>query len=202
MTSNETHIPLFPLNTFLLPGEKMPLHIFEPRYKQLFDEAKAEGYTFGLPFDVKGTTLTLVSQCKLLRVTRNYRSGESDVIVEAIGIAELVKFERTFPGKMYPGGLIKERTDFNLNRPVSNGLISLFKEFIAIKNNLDSATDLAVDNRLSYIASELNMDNSDKIKLLMTPSHEQREKILINNIRYLNLLFVQENSVEKGLILN
>jgi Lon protease-like protein len=28
-------VPLFPLGTVLLPGASLPLHIFEPRYRQL-----------------------------------------------------------------------------------------------------------------------------------------------------------------------
>src|SRR5262249_16961297 len=28
-------VPLFPLSTVLLPGASLPLHIFEPRYRQL-----------------------------------------------------------------------------------------------------------------------------------------------------------------------
>ena len=31
-------LPLFPLNTVLFPGVALPLHVFEPRYRTLFDE--------------------------------------------------------------------------------------------------------------------------------------------------------------------
>ena len=34
-------LPLFPLNTVLFPGQLLPLHIFEPRYRDLFREARA-----------------------------------------------------------------------------------------------------------------------------------------------------------------
>jgi Lon protease-like protein len=35
-------LPLFPLNTPLVPGLVLPLHIFEPRYRQLVEELLAE----------------------------------------------------------------------------------------------------------------------------------------------------------------
>jgi len=35
-------LPLFPLNTVLVPGLVMPLHIFEPRYRELVEELLAE----------------------------------------------------------------------------------------------------------------------------------------------------------------
>ncbi len=31
-------IPIFPLSIVVFPGEKVHLHIFEPRYKQLINE--------------------------------------------------------------------------------------------------------------------------------------------------------------------
>ena len=67
-----THIvglPLFPLHTVLFPGQLLPLHIFEPRYRLMITECLAGKSTFGVvliregaetgaeatPFDV-GTT--------------------------------------------------------------------------------------------------------------------------------------------------
>jgi len=70
--SSVTHIvglPLFPLHTVLFPGQLLPLHIFEPRYRLMVTECLAGQSTFGVvliqegaevgdeatPFDV-GTT--------------------------------------------------------------------------------------------------------------------------------------------------
>ena len=41
-------IGLFPLGIVLLPGERVPLHIFEPRYKELINECLALGTEFGI----------------------------------------------------------------------------------------------------------------------------------------------------------
>jgi len=38
-----TRLPLFPLGTVLVPGEVLPLSIFEPRYRQLVDDLLAVG---------------------------------------------------------------------------------------------------------------------------------------------------------------
>jgi uncharacterized protein len=52
-------IPVFPLNAVLLPGMAMPLHIFEPRYRQLVtDVQRGSGpAAFGIVALRKGTTL-------------------------------------------------------------------------------------------------------------------------------------------------
>jgi Lon protease-like protein len=47
---NETMetLALFPLNTVLFPGQLLPLHIFEPRYKQMIGECIQHGRPFGV----------------------------------------------------------------------------------------------------------------------------------------------------------
>ncbi len=42
------HLPIFPLPLVLLPNELLPLHIFEPRYRQMLDDIKTEDNFFGV----------------------------------------------------------------------------------------------------------------------------------------------------------
>jgi Lon protease-like protein len=65
-------LPLFPLRTVLFPGQALPLHIFEPRYRQMIADCLRTDRTFGvvliregeevgeaaLPYEV-GTTATI-----------------------------------------------------------------------------------------------------------------------------------------------
>src|SRR5947209_5611244 len=41
-------LPLFPLHTVLFPGMALPLHIFEPRYRQMIDDCLNNGSSFGV----------------------------------------------------------------------------------------------------------------------------------------------------------
>ena len=41
-------LPLFPLNTVLFPGMLLPLHIFEPRYRQMISRCVEHGNPFGV----------------------------------------------------------------------------------------------------------------------------------------------------------
>jgi Lon protease-like protein len=41
-------LPLFPLHTVLFPGMVLPLHIFEPRYRQMIGECIKDGKPFGV----------------------------------------------------------------------------------------------------------------------------------------------------------
>ena len=48
-------IPLFPLQSVFFPGETVPLHIFEERYKQLINDCQNESLTFGIPVFINNT---------------------------------------------------------------------------------------------------------------------------------------------------
>src|SRR5947209_3476725 len=41
-------LPLFPLNVVLFPGTVLPLHIFEPRYRQMIMDCQREDKSFGI----------------------------------------------------------------------------------------------------------------------------------------------------------
>lgn len=43
-----TEIPLFPLGTVLFPGMPIPLHIFEPHYRQMMHEHGGDTFPFGV----------------------------------------------------------------------------------------------------------------------------------------------------------
>src|ERR1044071_6003956 len=45
-----TELPLFPLPIVLFPGVPLPLHIFEPRYRQMLEDIGQTNNLFGLSY--------------------------------------------------------------------------------------------------------------------------------------------------------
>ena len=45
---NSLRLPLFPLSLVLFPGTTVPLHLFEPRYRQLLKDVEAGDRRFGI----------------------------------------------------------------------------------------------------------------------------------------------------------
>jgi len=66
-------IGLFPLQLVLLPTERVPLHIFEPRYKELIGECLEEGLEFGLVLEDEDGRRDVGTQAAVVEV------AESDV---------------------------------------------------------------------------------------------------------------------------
>ncbi len=64
-------IPLFPLNVVLLPGADLPLHIFEPRYREMVRRCLDDKSEFGMLLAITGQQALLDQNPLLARSIKN-----------------------------------------------------------------------------------------------------------------------------------
>jgi Lon protease-like protein len=72
-------LPLFPLQTVLLPGTPLPLHIFEPRYREMFAELLEEDGEFGVVLAREQGILRTGCTAEVVEVAKRYEDGRLDV---------------------------------------------------------------------------------------------------------------------------
>src|SRR5207253_4783538 len=77
-----TEIGLFPLALVLLPTERVPLHIFEPRYKELIGECLAEDREFGLVLEDDTGRRDVGTRAGVIEVLQVFDDGRMNVVVE------------------------------------------------------------------------------------------------------------------------
>ncbi len=99
-------LPLLPLKSIFFPGETVPLHIFEDRYKQLVRDCRKEAITFGIPVYIDGKIAYGV-EVQLVEVVNIYDSGEMDVVCVARQVFKVMAFVNEAEGKMYPSGKVE-----------------------------------------------------------------------------------------------
>jgi Lon protease-like protein len=79
-------LPLFPLPLVLFPGAPLPLHIFEPRYRELLADCRAGDGRFGIILTTGGPERALpagrVGCVAELRDVRMLPDGRANVLVE------------------------------------------------------------------------------------------------------------------------
>ncbi len=75
-------LPLFPLNVVLLPGTPLPLHIFEPRYKEMIGECRANDAPFGVIRATDEGIADIGCTAEIVTVTKEYSDGRLDLIAE------------------------------------------------------------------------------------------------------------------------
>ncbi len=75
-------IGLFPLPIVLLPTERVPLHIFEPRYQELIAECLDEEREFGLVFADDDGMREIGTRAAVLEVLERFPDGRLNIVVE------------------------------------------------------------------------------------------------------------------------
>lgn len=182
-------IPMFPINILPLPGELVPLHIFEPRYQELLADAEADDIKFGIYFNHAINIERIGSLMKLESVIRKHPGGESDIIVKCYDLFTMEKMFRSYRSKEYAAGDVN-LWKTNQHEPVTSKLDDLFREYL-LKRNIVRPESFF--NPFS-VAVELNLDTTDRYDFLLTTGKE-REAFLIQRIRYqLHLLDQEERS--------
>src|SRR5437868_7142108 len=73
-------IPLFPLNVVLLPGKLLPLHIFEPRYKQMIGAVVNQREPFGVVRVHENGIARVGCTAIVVRVIKTYEDGRMDIL--------------------------------------------------------------------------------------------------------------------------
>jgi Lon protease-like protein len=77
-----SELGLFPLNLVLLPGEQAPLHVFEPRYRELIGECLEEDGEFGLVLADDEGLREIGTRAGVVEVLERFEEGQLNVVVE------------------------------------------------------------------------------------------------------------------------
>jgi Lon protease-like protein len=174
-------LPLFPLDIVLFPGAPLPLHIFEPRYKEMIAECLEQKRPFGM-VRVKENALAAVGcSAAVLNVIKTYEDGRLDIAAEGRQRFEIATLnqERTF---------LQGEVTFFEDEPSPVGqaqkttLIELHEQLFAILGqNVEIEPDAP---SLSFqLASELPVDLDFKQALLEMKSEAERIETLTEYYR-------------------
>ena len=75
-------IGLFPLGMVLLPTERVPLHIFEPRYQELIGECLDTDEEFGLVYADENGVREIGTLARVTEVLERFDDGRLSILVE------------------------------------------------------------------------------------------------------------------------
>jgi uncharacterized protein len=192
-------LAMFPLKTFLLPGEEIPLKIFEPRYIQLITDSEITKMRFGIPY-IEGDIITNYgSEVELLSIIAKNSLNEMVVLVKCIRNFHLLDFYDELPGKLYGGGIIEYVDDtFETTNPE---LIVLAKKMqLDLDPLLGTFTSSAV--KLVDIAKSLLLKSEDKFKFYSLRNQNRMEYYLYKQLKFYELIRRNEEILKKNFSLN
>ncbi|MDX1647911.1 MAG: LON peptidase substrate-binding domain-containing protein [Longimicrobiales bacterium] len=157
-------LPLFPLPTVLLPRALMPLHIFEPRYRQMVRDRLEADRRFGMVYhdwDRQGPFLSEPGRIGCVGEILEHKrleDGRSLIVVEGrerFRIEDGIESDALyFEGLVtpYPDTTVMEGEELRSRRRES---IRLFRDVVSsLSERPDSLPDLEPDRELSFLLAQ------------------------------------------------
>jgi uncharacterized protein len=171
-------LPLFPLDLVLLPGAPLPLHIFEPRYKEMIGECIEKKNLFGVVRAQESSLADVGCTAEIVAVTKRYDDGRMDIVTQGRERFELLEVnqERAF----LRGEILYLSDEPEQPTPQEREqAIELHRQILALAS---AQQDLAQENDLllSYqLAGPLPLDLDFKQQLLALRSEAARIRSVI-----------------------
>ncbi len=138
------HLPLFPLDLVLLPNELLPLHIFEPRYRQMLKDIGLERNLFGVTYFNREDTLAekppvdTIGCAAEVRELQSLPDGRSNIL--SVGVIRYRLIDYVDTGDPYFVGDVEffedDEEDVNILNPLSDEVFRLFKRIAKAAHKL------------------------------------------------------------------
>lgn len=195
---NIENIPLFPLGIIVLPGETRFLHIFEKRYKNLFEDIADSDNLFGIPFITKGKIEGMGSLVRFEKSLAKYPNGEIDIAIKGVDLVNVKKYNTEHPKRLYPFGNIETLEKNKIS--ATNDLLSAFDKYndTVLKLDLDKYPKL----NFYLIANSIGLSDMEKYEILGRESDTAINRTLLNHLRLRTILASQQVSLQEHYCLN
>ncbi len=175
---------MFPLNVALLPGEQLPLHIFEPRYRRMVHECLEANRPFGMLLALPDGIVRVGCTAEIELVTKRYDDGRMDILTTGRRPFRVVEFFKDDP--LLEGNVdYLEDQDAEIDATAQKKLIDLYETcYTLVYSGMPPQPDLTLSGSLSYsIASTLPLNLRWKQSILELRTEQERQERLTRYLR-------------------
>ena len=166
-------IGLFPLGLVLLPTEQVPLHIFEPRYRELIVECLENEQPFGLVYADDDGLRKIGTLATVVEVIDRFDDGRMNIVVEG---GERFRLEELTEGRSFHTGTVEpidDREDPPSPDDVKRGL-GLFAKLVELTGADVEIPEENVEQPSFALASRFELAPELKLELLEETSERVR----------------------------
>jgi len=174
-------LPLFPLEIVVFPGAPLPLHIFEPRYKEMIGECLSQERSFGMVRAKENALAATGCSARIIEVIKKYEDGRLDIAAKGAQRFEIIQVnqERSF---LQAEVAFFEDEPSTVSKSAADTVIELHEQLFAVMGQtVEVNRDTAY---LSFrLAQDLPVDLDFKQTLLEMKSEAERVEILTEYYR-------------------
>ena len=168
---------LFPLGLVLLPTERLPLHIFEERYKELIGECIEHETEFGLVYADDQGIRDVGTRARVTEVLTRFDDGRLNVLVEG---GDRFRLDELTDGRSYATGHVSTVDDDD-DAAEAAAIEEALKTFGALREVTGSDVDVPDPGtpHLSFaLAAKVELPPGEKLALLREVSERRRMEMV------------------------
>lgn len=171
------YLPIFPLKLVAFPGERLNLHIFEPRYKQLVHDIKEQGGRFGIGIYLD-RLMSFGTEVQLLEISHTYEDGRMDIKTIGRRVFDLITFDNPAHGKLYAAGKVHYRvSDPRVPKSVYAEYLLYLRELFRLMDQNLEVKSLEVDS--FTFSHKIGLKIEEEYELLQLDGEADRLRYLI-----------------------
>jgi Lon protease-like protein len=172
-----SEIGIFALGTVLSPGELMPLHVFEDRYKELIGECVDQERPFLLLYTDEAGTRELGCTARVVEVLERFEDGRMNIVVEGEQLVKVVQLTR---GRSFTTGLVEPVPDDLEVGEERDAALTMYRRFAAAAGLEPQDAIESEDDALSYaIMARVDFPPTDKQGVVELRSERERLMALV-----------------------
>lgn len=174
-----SELPIFELPVVLLPGELMPLHIFEERYKRMVDHCLESETPFGVVFrDDDGSARRIGCTAQVTEVLERFDDGRINIVVTG---GQPFRVLERFESEEYPAGEIEpvaaEELPVSGEKDAAEGAREAFADLVRRVSGSEPEEGIT-DGDAYAIAGRVELPAETKQRLLELRDEDERMEIL------------------------
>jgi Lon protease-like protein len=171
-------LPIFPLELVLLPGVPLPLHIFEPRYKEMIAECLELKQPFGVVRASSEGVADIGCTAQILQVTKKYDDGRMDILTRGVDRFEVLQVNEDRSFLQAEINFIQDEPSHPARQMVEQA-VRLHAEIAKLAGTGVTGPEEGASNLSFLLAGSLPLDLDFKQKLLVTVSEAKRLEAVV-----------------------
>jgi Lon protease-like protein len=204
MQADGVELPIFELPVVILPGELLPLHIFEERYKRMIGHCLENAEPFGIVFrDEGGNAHRIGCMARVTEVLERFEDGRMNVVVSG---EQPFKVLERFEAQEFPAGEVVPIETSAKPEQEDQEAASQAREAFAqlVKRVSGEPPDIAeLEAEDSYgIAARVELPPETKQALLEQRSEPDRMRMLGSALRSLVAVLARSNEIAERASMN
>jgi Lon protease-like protein len=171
-------IGLFPLGIVLLPSEHVPLHIFEPRYREMIGECLENEQDFGLIYADGDGVREVGTRARVIEVLEEFEDGRMNIVVEG---GERFRVERLTRGRSFLTAVVAPAPDgyARIDPDTASRAVESFRALAMVAGAEADDLDETASQLSFELAAQVELPADAKQHLLELDEEQHRLELVI-----------------------